>query len=291
MASAAARSSPNVTTPQRPTRRAKAAISYLEDDDEDEGEEQAERPYINDFDDDVAEPDNQSESEGEYTAPIRRRKRASPQRSFRQSSAKHTHITIKDSDVEELGEDGAKIESEGHYAPPSTRRKRKSPSRPLRKSRLKKRRRPAPAKIERSERREFSSDLSASDSNTESEDEIPMISRAIQKKPAQICTTRVGARRRPAQGSTSQALISSRAPSVDHHSDGKAPDWKTLPYHVMLNIMSLVGAPLVDERDFRATENFKSVFNASQVCRSWSEPALTILWQDPVLIPMERAHL
>lgn len=291
MASASVKSRPQVTIPQRLTRRAKAAVSYRDDEDEDGEEEQAERPYNSDFDNVAAEPNNQSESEGEYTAPATRPKRASPQRSSRQSPAKRRFIRIDDSEEEGLAQDDDQIESEGEYAAPTTRRKRKSPSRPLRKSKSKKRRLATSSKRERTGRREFSSDLSASDSNTESEDDTTIIKRAMQKKPAQTRTTRGRARGRPAQGSTSQALISSSAPPVDHPSEGKIPDWKTLPYHVMLNIMSLVGAPLVDERDFRATENFKSVFNASQVCRSWSEAALTILWQDPVLIPMERAHL
>lgn len=291
MASASVRSRPKVTIRQRPTRRAKAAISYREDEDEDEGDEQREHPYIDNSDNEHPEEDAQSDSGGEYVAPAPRRKAASPQRSLRQSSAKRAHITIEDSDEDELAQDDDQIESEGHYAAPTARSRRKSPQRSLRKSRSKKRRRTAPRKTERPERREFSSDLSASDSNTESEDDTPVNKRETQKKPAQARTRRGRARGRPAQASTSQALVSSRAKSVDHHSEGKIPDWKTLPYHVILNIMSLVGAPLVDERDFRATENFKSVFNASQVCRSWSEAALTILWQDPVLIPMERAHL
>lgn len=290
MASASVKSRPQVTIPQRPTRRAKATVSYRENEDEDGEEEEAERPYKSDSDNDAGKPNNQSESEGEYTAPATRCKRASPQRSSRQSPAKRSVITIDDSEEEEMAQDDDQIEGEGEYAAPTTTRKRKSPSRSLRKSRSKKRRRAAPIKREISERREFS-DLSASDSNTESEDDKPIFKRAMQKKPAQTRTTRGRARGRLAQESTSQALDSSRALSVDHHSEGKIPDWKTLPYHVMLNIMSLVGGPLADERDFRATENFKSVFNASQVCRSWSEAALTILWQDPVLIPMERAHL
>lgn len=291
MASAEVRSRAKVTIPQRPTRRAKAAVSYREDEDEDDAEEQAERPDINNSDDHIAEPDNQSQSEGEYTAAATRRQRVSPQRALRQSPSTRRVITIEGSDEEELADDESHIESEGDYAAPTTRRKRKSPSRPLRTSRSKKRRRAAPNKPERSERREFSSDLSASDSNTESEDDTPIMRRATQKRRAQTRQKRGRARGRQVQASASQALVRSRAQSVDHHSEGKIPDWKTLPYHVMLNIMSLVGAPLVDERDFRATENFKSVFNASQVCRSWSEAALTILWQDPVLIPMERAHL
>lgn len=295
MASASVRLRPKVAIPQRPARRAKAAISYREDEDEDEGEEQRERPYIDDSDNEYPEEDAQPESEGECATSATRHKGASPQRSLRQSSTKRVHITIEDSDEDELAQDADQVESEGDYAAPTTRRKRKSPQRAFRKSRSNKRRRAAPSKAERPGRREFSSDLSASDSNTESADDTHVTKRATQKKPAQTRTTRGrvrgGARDRPSQASTSQALVSSRAPSVDHHSEGNIPDWKTLPYHVMLNIMSLVGAPLVDERGFRATENFKSVFNASQVCHSWSEAALTILWQDPVLIPMERAHL
>lgn len=75
------------------------------------------------------------------------------------------------------------------------------------------------------------------------------------------------------------------------HSEGKIPEWNSLPYHVLKNIFSHVAAPLLDERTFEATPNFKSVLSASKVCRAWNEPALTTLWQDPVLVPMERAHL
>ena len=84
-----------------------------------------------------------------------------------------------------------------------------------------------------------------------------------------------------------------KSPIIDPmmHSMNKIPAWNSLPELIIKNIMSFIGAPVLDERTFEATHNFRWLLSASKVCRAWNEAALSTLWQDPVLVPMERAHL
>lgn len=77
---------------------------------------------------------------------------------------------------------------------------------------------------------------------------------------------------------------------VDRYSTGVIPPWQTLPYQILLQIFYYASFPLVDERTFNQTANWKWLFQTSKLCRSFSEPALTILYRSPCLTPMDRAH-
>jgi hypothetical protein len=77
---------------------------------------------------------------------------------------------------------------------------------------------------------------------------------------------------------------------VDRYSAGVMPPWQTLPYQILLQIFYYASYPLVDERTFNQTANWQWLFQTSKLCRSFSEPALTILYRSPCLTPMDRAH-
>lgn len=77
---------------------------------------------------------------------------------------------------------------------------------------------------------------------------------------------------------------------VDRYSAGVIPEWQTLPYQILLQIFYYASCPLVDERTFNQTANWNWLLQASKLCRSFSEPALTVLYRSPCLTPMDRAH-
>ncbi len=114
--------------------------------------------------------------------------------------------------------------------------------------------------------------------------------RVVSKKSAEDQKRKTGRFSRGKKGQTpspKKAVVS----NINIHSDRKIPRWSSLPYHVLLNIFGFVGEPLIDDRTFQAMDNFKAVRNCSKVCRTWCEPALTVLWNNPVLTPMDRPHL
>jgi hypothetical protein len=80
------------------------------------------------------------------------------------------------------------------------------------------------------------------------------------------------------------------AVNVDRYSAGVIPPWQTLPYQILLQIFYYASFPLVDERTFNQTANWSWLFQTSKLCRSFTEPALTVLYRSPCLTPMDRAH-
>ncbi|KFY31978.1 hypothetical protein V493_00632 [Pseudogymnoascus sp. VKM F-4281 (FW-2241)] len=77
---------------------------------------------------------------------------------------------------------------------------------------------------------------------------------------------------------------------VDRYSAGVIPPWQTLPYQILLQIFYYASYPLVDDRTFNQTASWHWLLQTSKLCRSFSEPALTILYRSPCLTPMDRAH-
>ncbi|OBT62011.1 hypothetical protein VE03_08268 [Pseudogymnoascus sp. 23342-1-I1] len=102
-------------------------------------------------------------------------------------------------------------------------------------------------------------------------------------------------KRRPQPAPRSQAIkktIPKLKPvvDVDRYSAGVIPPWQTLPYQILLQIFYYASYPLVDERTFNQTANWHWLVQTSKLCRSFSEPALTVLYRSPCLTPMDRAH-
>jgi len=79
--------------------------------------------------------------------------------------------------------------------------------------------------------------------------------------------------------------------TLDHdpYSSGITPPWMTLPYHILLQIFQYASYPLYDEY-FRPMPSADWLLGTSRLCHSFAEPALTILYRSPPLVPMEHAH-
>ncbi len=68
------------------------------------------------------------------------------------------------------------------------------------------------------------------------------------------------------------------------------PPWASLPYEILVLIFQHASYPLYDERTFQATLSVEWLLKTSRLCRAFTEPALTVLYRSPPLVPMERAH-
>jgi hypothetical protein len=71
---------------------------------------------------------------------------------------------------------------------------------------------------------------------------------------------------------------------------GAKPPWQTLPYHIWLQIFQYASHPLYDERTFQLQKSSQWLLKTARMCHGFAEPALTILYTSPPLVPMNVAH-
>lgn len=68
------------------------------------------------------------------------------------------------------------------------------------------------------------------------------------------------------------------------------PPWQTLPYHVLVQIFEYATYPLYEERTFQPLPSGKWLLDVAYLCRGFAEPAFTVLYNSPPLVPMDKAH-
>jgi hypothetical protein len=71
---------------------------------------------------------------------------------------------------------------------------------------------------------------------------------------------------------------------------GNIPRWQTLPYSILVQIFEYATYPLYEERTFQPTSSLKWLLGVAGLCRSFAEPAITVLYTSPPLVPMDKAH-
>ena len=71
---------------------------------------------------------------------------------------------------------------------------------------------------------------------------------------------------------------------------GVIPPWKTLPYHVLVQIFRYASYPLYDDHTFQHLPSSRWLVNSAHVCRAFAEPAFQVLYSSPPLVPMIQAH-
>lgn len=74
------------------------------------------------------------------------------------------------------------------------------------------------------------------------------------------------------------------------YSSDIVPPWASLPYEILISIFQYASYPLYDERTFEPSASVDWLLKTSRLCRAFAEPALTVLYRSPPLVPMERAH-
>jgi hypothetical protein len=73
-------------------------------------------------------------------------------------------------------------------------------------------------------------------------------------------------------------------------SSGVVPPWQTLPYQVLVQILEYAACPFYDINTLQPTLSQRLLLDMSRMCRAFAEPALTVLYSSPPLIPMIHAH-
>lgn len=73
-------------------------------------------------------------------------------------------------------------------------------------------------------------------------------------------------------------------------SSGIIPPWQSLPYQVLTDIFEYAVQPIFDEHSFQPSPSVKWLLQMARLCRAFAEPALTVLYSSPPLVPMVQAH-
>ena len=76
---------------------------------------------------------------------------------------------------------------------------------------------------------------------------------------------------------------------VPTFSSGRVMPWQTLPYEVLLQIFHFASQPLWTDL-FLPTRNISWLLNTALICKSFAEPALSVLYYSPPLSPPSRAR-
>ncbi|KAI6708279.1 hypothetical protein JHW43_009192 [Diplocarpon mali] len=79
-------------------------------------------------------------------------------------------------------------------------------------------------------------------------------------------------------------------PIVRFEGSGIVPPWQTLPYHILVQILQYATYPLYEEHTFQPLPSGKWLLNIARLCRDFAEPAFTVLYSSPPLVPMVQAH-
>ena len=69
----------------------------------------------------------------------------------------------------------------------------------------------------------------------------------------------------------------------------RIPSWHTLPYHVLVQVFRYASQPIATDTFYRTT-SLQWLARTALVCKSFSEPALTVLYHSPLLSPPYRAR-
>ncbi|TQS38548.1 hypothetical protein Golomagni_00943 [Golovinomyces magnicellulatus] len=86
-------------------------------------------------------------------------------------------------------------------------------------------------------------------------------------------------------------LTSSKDNSAIKQTSEVIPPWQSLPYHVFVQIFTFASYPLYDENTFQPLISGRWLLSVARMCRAFAEPAFTVLYSSPPLVPMVKAHM
>ena len=77
---------------------------------------------------------------------------------------------------------------------------------------------------------------------------------------------------------------------VEIQGSGVIPPWQSLPYHILVQIFRFATYPLYEEHTFQPLPSGRWLLSVARLCRDFAEPAFTVLYLSPPLVPMVQAH-
>ncbi|KAG4030066.1 hypothetical protein MFRU_013g00900 [Monilinia fructicola] len=115
-------------------------------------------------------------------------------------------------------------------------------------------------------------------------------SRSSNKRPNYDSHESTPKRRKPRRP-TSYRRSAAQSPSNTFVEDvGNIPPWQTLPYHILVQIFEYATYPLYEEGTFQPLPSGRWLLDVAYLCRGFAEPAFTVLYKSPPLVPMDKAH-
>lgn len=97
-------------------------------------------------------------------------------------------------------------------------------------------------------------------------------------------------KRRKQNQSASRKRSRVQSPAMLVENPEAIPPWQTLPYHVLVQIFEYATYPLYEERTFQPLPSGRWLLDVAYLCRGFAEPAFTVLYNSPPLVPMDKAH-
>ncbi|RDW88066.1 hypothetical protein BP6252_00098 [Coleophoma cylindrospora] len=144
----------------------------------------------------------------------------------------------------------------------------------------------APIATNRLTKRQRSSLVAEHESNDAvSANEGPSKRRKANRSGATKPKTRTATIAKPASART----IATTTPAYFKGS-GVIPPWQDLPYQILVQIFEYATYPVCDPRTFHPTQSCRQLLGIARLCRAFAEPAFSVLYRDPPLVPMEKAH-
>lgn len=99
-------------------------------------------------------------------------------------------------------------------------------------------------------------------------------------------------KRRKQSKRTSPRHITASSTDIDTiKTNGIIPPWQSLPYHIFVQIFQYATYPLYDDHTFQPLASGSWLLKIARLCRSFAEPAFTVLYASPPLVPMDKAHM
>lgn len=70
---------------------------------------------------------------------------------------------------------------------------------------------------------------------------------------------------------------------------GKIPAWHTLPYHILVQVFEYAARPLFEDY-LTPSPSIRWILQAARACKTFTEPAISVLYYAPPLLPPSRAR-
>lgn len=96
--------------------------------------------------------------------------------------------------------------------------------------------------------------------------------------------------RKKRKSSTSPPKIRRTTSDFEIITAGIIPPWQALPYECLVQIFEYATYPLYDEHTFQHLPSGKWLLGVAYLCKAFAEPAFTVLYKSPPLVPMVLAH-